>query len=175
MINRKSISTELERSTRNLIRILDGIKPDQFDIKPDISEWSIAQICEHLIRMENFIDQSMRLATRPLTTRKYGEKAKYIRESLFDFNNKFTTEERFQPSNKIRKKQEIISELKKVRKSLQEFIRSNELSVICMGCDHPLYGTLTRAEWIYFIIYHSERHLIKISRIAKDLNDKIME
>ncbi|MBE7179216.1 MAG: DinB family protein, partial [Mucilaginibacter polytrichastri] len=43
--------------------------------------------------------------------------------------------------------------------------RDMDLSMLCLGFDFPGLGFLTRYEWLYFNIYHTQRHIRQLRNI----------
>jgi hypothetical protein len=166
------IREELNRVTSELLDTLTKISPEIFFLKPEENSWSIGEITNHLIKIETLTYQVIQNARLSTTHRKPDEKIKYIRDTLLNFDKKLSAGGPILPDQHIHSKDELINNLKEIRKSLIDFIPNNDLSFRCEIFEHNLFGKLTRIEWLYYVVYHSERHLNQIKKVKETLITK---
>jgi len=169
MIDKEQITGELKQANQRLFNAFERIDPNLFNLKPNEESWSVSNIGEHLILLESLVNKIVIKATRPTTKRKPCEKVKYIRSTFWDLDKKLTAMGPIVPTGQFTEKDKIIQKIKENRLFLMDFISRNDLSLTCEAYEHHLFGTLTRAEWIYYTIYHGERHLKQINRILQRL------
>ena len=67
-------------------------------------------------------------------------------------------------------KKELEERLDKKIKGLIDAATTLDLSVICTDFELPQMGHLTRAEWLYFVSYHTRRHLHQLQKIEAALS-----
>lgn len=53
------------------------------------------------------------------------------------------------------------------RHAIVQAIETKDLSELCTSFKHPSLGECTRREWVYFSIYHAERHLKQLKMILQ--------
>jgi len=169
MIVKTKIREELNRVTSELLDTLTNISPEIFFLKPDENSWSIGEITDHLIKIETLTFQVIQNARLSTTHRKPDEKIKYIRDTLMNFDKMLSAGGPILPDHQINNKDELIYKLKEIRQSLINFIPNNDLSIRCEIFEHQLFGKLTRIEWLYYVVYHSERHLNQINKVIEAL------
>ena len=63
------------------------------------------------------------------------------------------------PSESRHEPQEMAQQLIKQRELVKRLISGLDLTEACRVYKHPSLGTLTRLEWVYFNLYHAERHI----------------
>lgn len=119
---------------------------------------------EHLIKIET---GTLRLLSKNLKSpdRNPIEKITFIRERLMDFETGMKAYGPILPNDKPKDKDKALGKLQDTRQRLGGLIKIHDLTEKVTVFDHPLFGTLTRIEWLYFIIYHGRRHVRQILNI----------
>ncbi|MGO3653762.1 MAG: hypothetical protein ACTJFN_05275, partial [Sphingobacterium sp.] len=62
--------------------------------------------------------------------------------------------------------------LKRLHNFVQLFGVSPDLSLTCIDFSIPEYGEFTRFEWIWFNIYHTQRHMLQLESMILANNIK---
>lgn len=165
----KVVSRDLDASTNGLIQMLKGLSPDVFNQHPDKKSWSVADVIEHLLKLEGGING---LLLGPTTTGERDPEGKVLRieEVLFDFDKKLSAGELVKPSAGEKQKDSLIAQMAESRKKLAKIAGEKDLKLIYTGFRHPIFGLLSGIEWVYFAIYHSQRHLHQIKKILVTVN-----
>jgi hypothetical protein len=165
MTSNEQIISDLHKNTDNLLQLLLGFEADKFLMKPGEKEWSAAEVAEHLLLIERNVSKALAGKALP-TERPYDQKLTVLATFLSDLEGKINAPEVVKPVAVSHNRQEMIEELKKLRQGHADLVPGMDLSETCMDFKHPMLGTLTRYEWIYFDIYHADRHLHQLRRIA---------
>lgn len=168
-MNKDIIISDLTTSTENFIKQLSIFTPENFNYTPSDKAWSAAQISEHLLKLEILANKIMRGQTVP-TNRAADGKISMIKWAMNDVNSKRTAPEIVEPSGEYKDAEQLRDQIIKQRELIKEIIDTTDITDACMSGKHPALGTLTKLEWIYFIIYHTQRHLQQM----KTLEDKIL-
>lgn len=169
IIEKETMMKVLRESTDQLISVINEIPEEKFNIKPEENSWSIGQVCEHLWLVENSVNQVMRLKTKTADERDPTKQIELIKTSFQNFEKKFNAFGPIIPSEHTKDKADLTEKLQTSRAILIEIIETNDLGEICLSFKHALFGELSRAEWVYFNLYHSERHLNQIEKIRSSL------
>ncbi|HVF82410.1 MAG TPA: DinB family protein, partial [Flavisolibacter sp.] len=156
-MNIETLLAELDACTKNFLEILGQFNKSNFIQKRSENEWSPAQIAEHLLLLEITANKAITGTTIP-TNRTPDKKVPLIKWAMED-TTKRVAPESVLPSDRITDAETAIEKITQQRGALREAITSLDLSEACMLFKHPALGTLTRLEWIYFTIYHMQRHL----------------
>ncbi|MGO1866936.1 MAG: hypothetical protein ACTH0U_01705, partial [Sphingobacterium sp.] len=55
---------------------------------------------------------------------------------------------------------------------IKKVIQNKDLSLTCIDFSIPEYGEFTRFEWIWFNIYHTQRHMLQLESMILANNIK---
>jgi hypothetical protein len=158
------ISTALERTQQELLQVIAGFTPGQFNTVPFQDSWTAGQVAEHILK---FSSGGAEILSSPGTTtfRDPAEKIAPLRDLFLNFNIKMTAPDFIQPSADA-KEQGIMSTL--LDNSFTPMValsQTQNLSLTYADFDLPQFGTLTRMEWLYFILFHTQRHIRQMKNI----------
>lgn len=155
---------EFDHSSQILIRALNEFSDEHWNSKPADDAWSAAQVAHHLSVIETGVNRCLNGETEP--SPRSGD-AIIKRIDLFLGNHKRTysaPDFTLPPVNPGNKKKVVLS-IEETRKKLAEYIIKSDLNVLCLEFKHFFFGELTAYEWIHFVMYHSNRHLIQLQSI----------
>ena len=159
-MNKETILADLDTCTQSFLDALRQFDKNNFIQKPSVDLWSPSEVAEHLLLLEITANKAIMGATIP-TNRAPDEKVPLIKWAMED-GTKRVAPESVLPSNGITDPEIAIEKITQQRTSLREGVSRLDLSEACTSFKHPALGTLTRWEWIYFTIYHMQRHLQQI-------------
>lgn len=162
-MNKDVILAEWQQITDRLSALIINFSPEIFLLQPSPDRWSAAQQAEHLLKVDMTTYQALKSETIP-TNRPPDQKIPLIREAM-ESDTKRIAPERVQPSVTKLEPQVIAAQITAVREKVARLIRELDLSEACRVYKHPSLGTLTRLEWVYFNIYHAERHIRQIEEL----------
>ena len=153
----EQVYKDFTNSTNDLLGVLNNFPEEFFNIKPEGGGWSAGQIGEHLIKSEigcvRFFANNPRPAGRDPEA-----KISVLKKKMDNLDKKLTAFGAIIPDDKRKDKQKVIEKLQDIRQRLTNMIETEDLSKIFTAFDHPVFGPLTRIEWLYFNRYHGERH-----------------
>ncbi len=167
-MNKSRVKSDFIESTRSLLNILSGVQDNSFNEEPGGDRWTVGMTAEHLIKVES---GTLKLFSGPADTteRDPAQKIKEIKERLLNYETGMTAYGPIVPDEKPKEKTKVLEKIQDIRQQLTGLIDIQDLSKTITGFEHPLFGYLTRIEWIYFNIYHSRRHAHRIIEINKSL------
>lgn len=166
MTPNEQIISDIHTNTDALLQVLLEFPSDQFTRKPSDNAWSAAELAEHLLLIERSVTKALAGKALP-TERPYDQKLELLKPAMADRERKFVVPELAKPIAVSHNRQEMIAEIKQQRQEQTALIPSLEMSETCMDFKHPMMGALTRYEWVYFNIYHTERHLHQLREIRE--------
>lgn len=164
-MDKAQLLAELDASTEGLLQTLQTFDDAGFNRQPSSTEWSPAGIAEHLLILDVIANKILRTEAVP-STRPSDSKAALIRQVMEDSGTKRVAPETVLPKGGEKKVSEMVAALRLQRDALKEAIQTTNLSEACTTRKHPALGTLTRLEWIHFIIHHTERHRQQMERLV---------
>jgi hypothetical protein len=160
-----SIQADLQAVTERLLQLLQQCASNDFAKKPNTQGWSFAEVAEHLLIINKNLAYVLK-ADGAAPDRAPDKKLPVIKEALSDRSTKLVAPENVRPTGTVHNQQELISGLQHYTQVLKQVITEKELNELCTQYPHPRLGRLTRLEWIYFIIYHMERHCLQLEEMV---------
>ena len=155
----------LSKAFDEFITTLSSFNEASINRIPFPGSWTPAQVASHIILATDGVPDR---ATRP-SDRKYDASLPAIRPWWEDLNQKFQSPEPLRPDDKPRSKDELLSELRRVREKDLNILTQQDLARVCMDFELPNIGYLTRFEWLWFIQMHLKRHLFQLQNIKKKI------
>jgi hypothetical protein len=84
---------------------------------------------------------------------------------FLDFSIKMKSPDFILPSDKPLDKEQLINGIKNQSKEILNAMQANDPTEVCTGFEIPGFGPFTRLEWLYFITYHTQRHVWQLERM----------
>ena len=167
-----AINTEIENTTNELIRLFSSTRQEQFNEIPYEGSWSVAQVGDHLLKSYGLVEA---LSNGPVrkTERLPGMGIEKVKKIFLDFNAKYKSAEALQPTNEPIEVEELLNGLQKRISQIKEVIQTKDLAQTCIGIPFKGIGELTRMEWLYVILFHTQRHIHQIKGIIKSIEHQI--
>ncbi len=165
----EQVKMDLSIATGSLLGHIESFPENVFYKKPSEDSWSAAEITEHLCIIESFATDLINGNTQA-PDRAPDKQIEVIAASFGDIDKKQTSPDNILPTGNELKKEELVVRMKKQRNELFEIAGHMELTQLCTDFTGQNFGMLTRLEWIYFVIYHGDRHLHQLLRTAQALN-----
>ncbi len=155
-----SILNTLNNSQTALLSVINSVDEKQFINQPT-DGWSISELVEHIIIVDNSILGSLRKVGA--TPSKEEIESKFAGAELVKLvsrrNVKVKAPEYFQPKGIFKSKQAAIDGLNAHHATLRDFIDSTTLPLNKIGFPHPLIGMINGEQWLIFMGGHSDRHV----------------
>lgn len=163
------IITEFENTQSGLIASLDGFTENNFNVIPFEGSWSAAQVAEHLLKANSGTVLNLKGNTKE-TDREATEKVGAINNIFLDFSTKMQSPEVILPSTEPKEQEEMITMHIRTGDKIRKIITDEDLTTICTDFELPGLGSLSRYEWICFVIAHTKRHTHQLKNILNILN-----
>ncbi len=163
----KELSYQLEKNFQELIHLLSGLSEKQMNTVPVKDSWTAAQLGEHLFK--SYQVTALFNGSLKKTERKTDEHVDPIKEVFLNFDKKMKSPQALLPSETMIDKTTLINGLTSVTKQLVEFSNTKDLAPICMDEEMPGFGHLTILEWLHFINFHTQRHLVQLKKIIPNV------
>lgn len=166
----ESLLKSFEENTNKLLGFIDHVDESLLLKNPSREEWSVMDCCEHILQLEQALIRLFRGPIEKIDEHSE-ENITIIKERFLDFSRKLTAFGVILPQRKYKTKSEIKAALTDTRRVLVRIGANNGWARKCLLYAHPLFGHLTRLEWLGFCIYHVERHLNQMEEIVGKLED----
>lgn len=158
---------DYEEATDRFIGALAGFSTDDFNTKRSDGGWSAGQVGQHM-NLSHGLGELLRGETTN-TDRDPAQMVAGLEEQFLDLENKMQSPGFVAPEDKIYGKQALIAELSEKFTDTKMAIRDLDLTETCTGFVLPETLPMTRLEWIYFLVYHTQRHTVQLKHLAGEM------
>jgi DinB superfamily len=167
-LQERDLALELLTSTRDrLIQAVSGISEHQWRFKPAIARWSIAEILEHVVLVEEVFHSRVVAALQvgPAATREAGPLDALVLSTVADRATTHQAPERLVPSGRW-SEVESRRRFEETRRQTIAFSRDpagfRERTV-----NHPFLGPLDGYQWVLMVATHGARHTEQIIEVNR--------
>ena len=135
---------------------------------PDINRkradggWSVGQIANHILK-----STQVNLGATQKIDRPYDLHAAGIRDLFLNFQMKFPAAPMLQPDSRHYSTGELLTLLDASKDNLLSIIDKDDLTETCIDIQIPVWGTLTKYEWLVLF----ENHIIRHTQQVNDFNN----
>lgn len=156
-----SLLNNLHSTFDDLLNILSKTSDTVLNKIPFKDSWSAGQVVEHIVLCGNGIPDNK----TGDSTRQRDEKVTILKEIFSNMDEKSKTDPALAPQGFAHKQDDLINQIKAIRKKLCVIAAQKDLNAICLDREFPTLGLLTRYEWLSFICFHTQRHTKQIQNI----------
>ena len=160
----KNMLIEMDETSNKLMHTISSFPQATFNTIPFEDSWTAAQVSEHILKSVSGVVELLYATTKP-TERQPNEKAGAIKAIFLDFKTKMKSPEFVLPGNSPIEKEKLSTALTETMDKMIIAIKTLNLSETCTAFELPGIGEFTRAEWIYFAMYHTQRHTHQLKNI----------
>jgi len=158
------IERDIEANFQFLKNVIANISDTDYTRAPADGKWSIQLILDHLRNSEKGILYMSNGPTNP-TEREPLINIQKIKDAFGDHTKIYPAPEVTQPINDGLDKDTYLAKIHKYRRAFLEEGNTKGWHEVLEAFPHPIAGTMSRLEWTYFNIYHTERHIHQIKQI----------
>ncbi|WP_433957451.1 DinB family protein [Cytobacillus horneckiae] len=161
----KLVNENLYEARNRLVKEIASLSYVQFNNKPEMNKWSIAQVCHHLFLVEEATIKAILWGLKKSESTQKGRKD--VKQVLLDRTKKIKAPKIVEPDGKPFEVEQIIKLLNASRKKLLTFLNTIEDKSILanQSMEHPALGELPLDQWVEQIYLHEERHIEQIKEI----------
>ncbi len=159
------VKENFEETRKHLFEEITMLDDAQFNNKPDRNIWSIAQVCHHLVLLDERVIMVISSGFKKVDSTL--KERREIHSILQDRAIKFAAPEMIEPSLEPFEVQQMVDLLNESRKELMRFLSTIEDESILTkkSVMHPALGELLLDQWIELIYLHEQRHIEQIKEI----------
>ncbi len=158
---------QFDATRAQLLQTIQNLDNTTFNDKPDAQSWSVAQICHHLVLVE---EAAKKAITWGLQAQEQSSPArKNVQLVVLDRTKKFQAPTIVEPIDQPFTVQEMLDLLATTRMNFLAFLQTIEEPEILTkyAVKHPALGTLPLDQWIEMVYLHEQRHIEQIQEIMK--------
>jgi hypothetical protein len=166
---------ELESSRKAFLEATNGLSEAQWNFKPALDRWSVAECAEHIGVTEAFIlslitEQALKGPAEPEKRAQVQGKDTSMMAMAVDRSAKFKAPESIQPTRRWATSGEITKNVLENRARTIEFVSTTQEDLRDHFMDHPVFKTLDTYQWILLTSAHMRRHTAQILEVKADPN-----
>lgn len=168
-MDQQKIVEELDATLTEWSAVLSSFSQEEINKIPFEGSWTAGQVARHLnISNSGFLE--ILNGPESETNRPADQKVGLVKSDFLNFTTKMQAPDFVLPKAIDYDQNTLISDMEMLKSKLTEVIRTLDLTRTCTAFELPGYGYFTRWEAIYFVIYHSQRHLHQLKNIYETLN-----
>ena len=158
----------LEGTTRQLMKKVQRFDELVINVIPFANSWTAAQVADHLTKSNNSISKAM-LLNGTTINRNPRARVDELQKIFLDFDSKLKSPDFILPSQDIYEKEVVMNNLKWSVEKLMEVSSESELSEMI---NHRAFGDITKFEILYFVHFHTLRHIHQLDKIYEAVKDR---
>jgi len=168
ILTNSKILSDVNDTAEELQRIVSSADEKDLNTVPFEHSWTAAQVTDHVTRSFNGMAEFLGF-TGKTADRKPDEKAGDFKALFLNFETKMKSPPFILPTRDTYRKDIL---LEKFENSVARFTDVAKKADPAELLDLPPLGEITKLEAMYFVLYHTQRHIHQLKNILEQLNLK---
>ena len=164
-INTEKLFVSLDETSSELLQLIDPADADILNAVPLANSWTGAQVIVHVIKSNLTIAKALKLEGKTID-RDPDERVNELKDLFLDFTIKFQSPDFILPPEMNYNKDEIVRDFLQSIEQLKE--GSNDVN-LAEAITHEAFGEITKLELLYFVLFHTQRHMHQLQNILTHL------
>ena len=166
-----NLSASLQDAFDQLFTALTSLDEYELNTVPFRGSWTAAQVGDHLCKSYDVM--ACLTGTVGITTRDPETYIEPLSAQFLNFEIRMQSPDFILPQEAPISKDKLVRELGTRTTAILAFAASNaDMTLTCLDFELPNLGTLTRVEWLNFILVHTLRHNHQLANIVQRLPEK---
>ncbi|HXF39420.1 MAG TPA: DinB family protein [Blastocatellia bacterium] len=162
----------LESTKKNIVDATRGLSEAQWNFKPSVFKWSVAQVIEHIAASEDLLRQMAENQIKQAPPgagpdRDLKKTDDRVLEVIPDRSRKFQAPEQLRPRNQFGSPEAALKHFLESRAKTVELLKTTP-DLRAHVVDSGLLGKVDAFERILFVAAHSERHTKQLLEVKAD-------
>lgn len=164
---KEEILTAIGEAVSDMGGLMQSLDETQVNTVPYEGSWTAGQLFSHVTKSINGMAGAM-LKESPQAERDPGEKIAGLKATFLNFSNKFQSPDFILPDDGPYQKQATMEALNSAFEKMKEAANKANLNELVTGLP---FGDVTKLELLHFVLYHTQRHLHQMHKIADALKN----
>jgi hypothetical protein len=164
-INTEKLFVCLDETSAELLQLVHAVDVDIFNAVPFANSWTAGQVIVHVIKSNLAIAKALKLEGKTMD-RDPDERVNELKDLFLDFTIKFQSPDFILPPEMNYNKEEIVRDFLQSIGQLKE--GSNDVN-LAEAITHEAFGEITKLELLYFVLFHTQRHMHQLQNILTHL------
>jgi hypothetical protein len=164
---REPLLKSLEMTHEKLMHMSEHLTPEQWNWKPAPDRWSVGEVAEHILVTEQAFMKTLTgpfLESTVAMSEKVEMPAKQIAAIMRDRSTKFQAPDAATPTGRWSSQTDFAKAFKEQRKATIKFVKG-DADLHGHVYQNPALGVLDGEQWLAFIAYHGERHVLQAEEV----------
>lgn len=166
-----NLQEKLKANTSGLLNSINGLTDEQANFKPADNVWSIVECLEHIFLVDVGVSKTLTVNAPETYTNDKSELlgADKLHHILVNKRNEFKVPapDFVTPSGRFKTVNEASQSINIIIDKIILHLDQNDISTETHTIKHPRLGEMTKLDWIYFLIAHTNRHIEQIEEVKK--------
>jgi hypothetical protein len=154
--------------SESLLHLVNSFSEKGLNTIPFEGSWTAAQVIDHVTKSNKSITQALSLEGKP-AGREPDERTPELAKIFLDFKTKLKSPDFILPTQDNYQKASLITALKLSIKKLKEVSGNTSLAD---AIEHKAFGEITKMELLYFVVYHTQRHMHQLQHIYEIVENR---
>jgi hypothetical protein len=163
-MDRQKTLLDFEETFNNLEQTINLFDDQSFNQVPFEGSWTPGQVVQHInLSSEGFakvLNAEVKEADRPID-----QLIPKLEAIFLDFTSKMQSPDFILPESKTYDRGEHLITVKRIKQEIAKAILEQPLEKICLAFELPTIGYLTGVEAVYFVVFHTKRHINQLKEI----------
>ena len=167
-LNTQPLFTSLDETWAEFFKLVSSVAEKIMNNVPFEESWTIAQLATHVKKSNNAIIQALQMQGKACE-RQCDERLEELKKIFLDFTAKYKSPDFIVPDKKEYNKKSVVQQLANTIEQLKILRSKTNLQEII---NLPVFGEITKYEILYFVLYHTQRHVHQLKNILQIINNK---
>jgi uncharacterized damage-inducible protein DinB len=166
-----TLQEKIKANTVGLLNSLNGLTDAQANVKPESTVWSVLECLEHVFLVDVGISKALLVETTENNTNDKSELIGYDKLNHILVNKrkdfKVPAPDFVSPTGRFNTIEQGKQSVNIVIDKILLHLNQHDISTETHTIKHPRLGEMTKLDWIYFLITHTNRHIEQMEELKK--------
>ena len=164
-LDAKELFASLDDIWEELLHLVSLTNESLINKIPFKDSWTVAQLATHITKSNYGMAKTLKMQGIA-ATRDPAAGVPKMKKIFLDFEAKYQSPEFILPEVKVYSKEAVMNDFGNSVEQLKEARKNVELSELL---NVQIFGEVTKLELLYFVLYHTQRHVRQLNNILKKL------
>ncbi|MFI5161040.1 MAG: DinB family protein [Sphingobacteriales bacterium] len=166
---KNDLTDELLATKENLLQVLGSFDQGNINVVPFEGSWTAGLVARHILKSASGVLDALNGPVKH-ADRDPGQHLKLLSEIFLNFDIKMKSPDFVLPDDEPKDKNILTGLIGDTFDGIIKVAGSEDLDLICTTFEMPNLGFLSKREFIWFTIVHTQRHIHQLKNIQKHLN-----
>jgi len=165
----ENLSKQIAPTFESMVRVIRSFTDSGFNAVPFENSWTAGQVARHVQLSICGMPELFKGETQP-SDREPDEKVSMVADVFLDFGKKYESPESILPEQKDYERDRFLSFFTSYADEIASLSNELDMSQICQDYEIPGFGPMTRLEFLSFVLFHTQRHVLQMENIRSKIN-----